>query len=178
MNHLSLFTGYEGFGLGLKLAGIDIRTVGYIEIEPYCQEIIKARIKDKVLDDAPIYPDISAFNGNDYRGLVDIITGGFPCQPHSVTGHRQGEADSRNLWPDTRRLISQIQPEWVMLENVTGILQPVGNRDRPAYGCTVLGDLAAMGYNCRTGVVSAADAGAPHLRKRWWVMAHANRVGH
>ena len=176
MNHLSLFSGYEGFVLGLKLAGIDVRTVGYVEIDPYCQAIIKARIKDKVLDDAPIYPNISTFNGNDYRGLVDIITGGFPCQPHSVAGHRAGEAAERNLWPDTMRTIRDVGPRFLFLENVPAISTPPEN-GRPAYSGTVVGQLSELGYCVEWDVVSAADAGAPHLRKRWWVMAHASRNG-
>ena len=101
LNELNLFSGYGGFCLGLRLAGIATRTVVYVEWEPYCQEIIKARIWDGYLTDAPIYGDIRAFDGKQCRGVVDIITASFPCQPHSVAGQRKGEADERNLWPDT-----------------------------------------------------------------------------
>ena len=167
LNHLSLFSGYEGFGLGLRLAGLPIRTVGYVEIDGYCQQIIQARIKDGYLDYAPIIRDIQGADFRPMAGLVDIITAGFPCQPHSVAGKREGADDERNLWPDTRRAIGEVGPRFVLLENVPGILAN-------GYGGTVIGELSEMGYDCRWGIVSAADTGAPHLRKRWWCLAHAD----
>ena len=165
MNHLSLFTGYGGFDLGLRLTNLQIRTVMYVEWERYPQEIIKARIKDGTLDDAPIWADISTLDGSQLRGGVDIITGGFPCQPHSVAGKGQGARDDRNLWPDTARIIGEVRPSYVLLENVPG---SIANR----YIGTVLGSLSELGYDTEWGIVSAADAGAPHLRKRWWCLAH------
>ena len=165
MNHLSLFTGYGGFDLGLRLANLQIRTVMYVEWERYPQEIIKARIKDGTLDDAPIWADISTLDGSQLRGVVDIITGGFPCQPHSVAGKGQGAGDDRNLWPDTARIIGEVRPRYVLLENVPGI---IANR----YIGTVLGSLSELGYDTEWGIVSAAEAGALHLRKRWWCLAH------
>ena len=164
MNHLSLFTGYGGFDLGLRLANLQIRTVMYVEWERYPQEIIKARIKDGTLDDAPIWADISTLDGTQLRGVVDIITGGFPCQPHSVAGKGRGAGDDRNLWPETARIIGEVRPSYVLLENVPGILT---NR----YIGTVLGSLSELGYDAEWGIVSAADAGAPHRRKRWWCLA-------
>ncbi len=152
LRELSLFSGYGGFSLGLKLAGLEVQTVGYCEIEPYCQEIIKARIKDGHLDDAPIFPDIRAFDGAQYRGLVDIVTGGFPCQPHSVAGKRAGALDSRNLWPDTLRVIGDVGPAIAILENVPGILAN-------GYAGTVVGQLAEAGYDCTWDIVSARDVG-------------------
>ena len=172
MNELSLFSGYGGFNLGFQLAGLKVRTVGYVEWEKYPQEIIKARIKDGYIDDAPIFADIRSFDGTQYRGLVDIITGGFPCQPHSVAGQRKGEADERNLWPDTARVINEVGPRYVLLEHVPGILH--GDAGRPPYGGTVVGELSEMGYDCRWGVVGARDAAAPHKRERWWCLG----VGH
>jgi len=163
MNELSLFSGYGGFSLGLRLAGITTRSVAYVEWERYPQEIIKARIKDGYLDDAPIWGDISTFDGREFRGLVDIITGGFPCQPHSVAGKQKGESDARNLWPDTLRIISEVAPRYVLLENVPGILAK-------GYGGTVIGQLSEAGYDCRWEVISASDVGASHLRKRWWCL--------
>ena len=97
LRELSLFSGYGGFSLGLKLTGIPTRTVMYVEWEKYPQEIIKARVNDKILDDAPIWGNISTLNGEQFRGVVDIITGGFPCQPHSHAGLRKGADDERNL---------------------------------------------------------------------------------
>ena len=124
LNELSLFTGYGGFSLGLRLAGVPTRTVGYVEIDKYCQQLIQARIKDGFLDDAPIWPDICAFDGEQCRGVVDIITAGFPCQPHSVAGQRRGEADERNLWPDTLRVIRDVGTP----------LRPAGERTRHPCG--------------------------------------------
>ena len=176
MNHISLFTGYEGYGMGLRLTGIELRTVLYCEIEPYCQSVLRARIGEGYLDDAPIWPDIRTLDGSLFAGRVGIITGGFPCQPFSVAGKQLGASDERNLWPETRRIIGEVGPEWVMLENVPALLTGDG-RDRPAYGGTVVGQLTGMGFNTKFGIVSASDAGAPHLRKRLWILAHANGYG-
>ena len=104
-------------------------------------------------------------DGRGFAGKVDILTGGFPCQPHSVAGKREGARDERNLWPETARLIGEVGPRYVLLENVPGILAN-------GYGGTVVGELSELGYDCRWGVVSAADVGANHLRKRWWVLAY------
>ena len=114
MNVLSLFTGYEGFGLGLKLAGVDTRHVGYVEIDPYAQQLIQQRIEDGHLDWAPIITDIKAADFRPMAGLVDLITAGFPCQPHSTAGRRLGEADPRDLWPDTLATISTVAPAYVL----------------------------------------------------------------
>jgi len=108
LNELSLFTGYSGISLGVKLANINTRTIAYVEWEKYPQEIIKARIKDGFLDDAPIFSDISSFRGEQFRGMVDLCTAGFPCQPHSFAGARRSSEDSRNKWPATLRDISEV----------------------------------------------------------------------
>lgn len=175
MNHLSLFSGYGGFELGLKLAGLNVQTVAYVEIEPYCQQIIQARIADGCLDDAPIWPDIRTLNGEELAGVADLITAGFPCQPHSFAGRRKGKGDARNLWPDTARVIGEVRPRYVLLENVPGLITRNGNAE--AYGWTVLSDLARLGYDCRWGVVGARDVGAPHRRNRWWCLADTPSIG-
>ena len=171
---MSLFSGYGGFSLGLRLAGLTTRTICYVEWDKYCQQVIQARIGDGHLDDAPIWDDIKSFDGRPWRGTVDILTAGFPCQPFSKAGKMEGEFDSkgRNLWPDTLRIIGEVGPRLVILENVPGIL--VGSDGRPPYGGTVVGELAEIGYDAEWRVVSAADAGAPHLRNRWWLLSHAN----
>jgi len=172
---LDCFSGYGGFALGLRLAGLDATTVCYIEWDKYCQQVIQARIQDGHLDDAPIWDDIKSFDGRPWRGTVDILSAGFPCQPHSNAGARLGAEDPRNLWPDTLRIIREVGSGIVLLENVPGIL--VRSDDgRPAYGGTVVGELAEAGYDAEWRVVSAASAGAPHLRKRWWLVAHAPPV--
>ena len=165
MNEVSLFSGYCGFTLGLKLAGIQTRTVLYCENEPYCQEIIRARVREGILDDAPIWPDVRTLDGSCFAGKVGIITAGFPCQPHSVAGQRRGEADERNLWPDTLRLIREVGARFVLLENVPGVLAN-------GYGGTVIGQLSEIGYDCIWDCVSASAVGASHHRSRWWLLAY------
>jgi DNA (cytosine-5)-methyltransferase 1 len=177
LNELSLFSGYGGFSLGLRLAGIQTRTVMYVEWERYPQEILKARIKDGLLDDAPIWADISTLDGRQFRGLVDIITGGFPCQPHSVAGQQRGVDDERNLWPDTLRVIRAVGPRYVILENVPGLISASADGGRPAYGGTVVGELASLGYSVHWQTIGADDVGAPHRRKRWWCIGVADSQG-
>ena len=167
LNELSLFSGYGGFSLGLRLAGIQTRAVAYVEWEKYPQEIIKARIKDGFLDDAPIFGDISAFRGEQFRGLVQIISAGFPCPPFSVAGLGRGADDKRNLWPETLRVIREVRPSIVILENVPGILAASRKRGTPSYGAVVVGELAEEGYVVRWETLGADDVGAPHRRKRW-----------
>ena len=169
LNELSLFSGYGGFSLGLRLAGLETRTIAYVEVDSYCQEILKARMKDGYLDDAPIFSDICAFDGEQCRGVVDIITAGFPCQPHSSAGKRQGKSDSRNLWPDTLRLIREVGPKYVLLENVRGLADGVD-----PFAAEVIGGLSEAGYDAVWGLVPAAAVGAPHLRWRWWCLAYTS----
>ena len=168
MNELSLFTGSGGGILGSKLLGW--HTIGYVEYEKYCQEIIKQRIADGILDAAPIFGDIRRFIGEgyteSYRGLVDIVTGGFPCQPFSVAGKGLGENDPRNMWPATIQCIRIIRPQLVFLENVPGILTF-------GYMGRIFGDLAESGYSFRWTCLGADDVGANHRRKRLWILAHA-----
>ena len=168
--HLSLFSGYEGFGLGLRLAGLPIRTIGYVEIDEYCQRLIQARIRDGLLDWAPIVRDIRRADFRRLAGLVGLITAGFPCQPHSAAGLRAGASDDRNLWPETAGAIRDVGPRWVLLENVPGIL---ANR----YAGTVVGELASLGYDSIGDRVPAAAVGAPHLRWRWFCLSDAAGLG-
>ena len=181
LNELSLFSGYGGLSLGLRLANLNVRTVAYVEWEKYPQEIIKARIKDGFLDDAPIFGDVSAFRGKQFRGLVDILTAGFPCQPHSVaSSERKGASDDRNKWPDTLRIIREVRPRYVILENVPGISSASKLRRTPNYGAVVVGELASEGYVVRWETLGAIDISAPHRRKRWWcigVLADSDSYG-
>jgi len=169
MNYLSLFTGAGGGDLGMQhLLGFRCR--GYVEYEPYCQEVIKARIKDGLLDSAPIFGDIRAFNAEGYagayQGMVDLITGGFPCQPFSVAGKQLGADDPRNMWPATLEAIRIIRPRYAFLENVPGLLVS-------GYFHRIIGDLAESGLDARWKVISAAEVGAPHKRDRVWILAHS-----
>ena len=167
LTELSLFSGYGGFTLGLRLADVPVRTVCYVERDSYCQELIQARIRDGMLDDAPIWDDVRSFDGRPWRGCVDIITGGFPCQPYSKAGRRLGKKDPRNLWPDTCRIIREVGPRYVLLENVRGLADGAD-----PYAAEVIGSLSEAGYDAIWGLHSAAEAGAPHLRGRWWCLAY------
>lgn len=170
MNELSLFSGYCGITLGLRLALKEVRTIGYCEIDPYCQKVIKARIKDGLLDDAPIWTDICTADFQGLKGLVDIVTGGFPCQDISGAGTRLGLRGKRSsLWFEYLRVIGELRPRYALLENVSDILI----RGVPE----VLGGLVEIGYDTRWTIVTAAECGAPHLRKRWFCLAYPSEFG-
>ena len=166
---LSLFTGAGGGVLGTQHL-LGWRALGYVEWDAYCQAILKARIQDGVLHDAPIFGDIREFASSGcaerYRGMVDVVTAGFPCQPFSVAGKKRGADDERNMWPATIECIRVVRPRFALLENVPGLIAS-------GYFGTVIGDLAESGYDCRWRVLSAAEVGAPHKRDRLWVVAHA-----
>lgn len=171
VHELALFAGIGGGILGGKLCGF--RTVCYVEKEPYCVKVLKARIRDGIFDDAPIWDDVRTFEGKPWSGLVDVITAGFPCQPFSVAGKQRAEKDERNMWPDTIRVIREVRPRYAFLENVPALL--AGSH---AYFGRILGDLAESGYDARWRIVSAADVGAPHLRKRLWIKAQKSPVAY
>ena len=175
LTELNLFSGYGGFNLGLRLAGIPVQTVCYVEWDKYCQQVIQARIEDGLLDDAPIWGgDIRGFNGKPWRGAVDIITASPPCPSFSVAGNRLGGEDDRNMFPETLRLLDEIRPTYAILENVPGLT--LGERP---YIWDVLGGLSEIGlYECRWDIVSAQDAKAPHKRSRWWCFARLDYPQH
>jgi len=166
MNELSLFTGAGGGVLASKLLGWT--TVGYVEIDDYCQRVLQARIKDGIFDDAPIFGDIKAFisegYAGSYQGMVDVVSGGFPCQPFSVAGQRKGSADDRNMWPAMLSIIRLVRPRYAFMENVPGLVSN-GYLDR------VIGDLTESGYDSRWRILSAAEVGAQHKRDRLWIVA-------
>ena len=172
MNELSLFTGSGGGVLGTTLLGW--KHVGYVEYDNYCQKIIKQRIADGLLDPAPIFGDIRGFIRDGfaeaYKGMVDIVSAGFPCQPFSVAGKQQGENDPRNMWPETIECLRIIRPEYALLENVPGLLAH-------GYAKRIFGDLAESGFDVRWRVLSAAEVGAPHKRDRLWIVCHAKQGG-
>ena len=167
MNELSLFTGVGGGLLGTHLLGWT--PIGYVEFNEYCQRVIAQRIADGILPNAPIFTDVREFvqsgAAREYRGFTDVVTAGFPCQPFSVAGKRQGADDERNMWPATIATIREVRPRYAFLENVPGLLAS-------GYFGTILGDLAESGYNARWRILSAAELGAPHRRDRLWIVAH------
>jgi len=168
MNELALFAGAGGGILGSHLLGW--RTVCAVEVEPYRRGVLLRRQRDGVLPLFPIWDDIRTFDGTEWYGVVDCITAGFPCQPFSVAGKRRGADDERNLWPETIRVIREVQPQYAFLENVPGLLGS-------GYFSTILGDLAASGYDAEWDVLSAAGCGAPHRRERLWILSHAVQGG-
>jgi DNA (cytosine-5)-methyltransferase 1 len=166
MNELALFAGAGGGILGGKLLGW--RTVCAVEIDSYARRVLLARQADGCLDPFPIWDDVTTFNGHQWRSVVDVVSGGFPCQDISAAGKRAGlDGEQSGLWAEMARIIGEVQPAFVWVENSPMLL--VRGIDR------VLWDLAALGYDARWGVVSAAAAGAPHKRERCWIMAYANQ---
>ena len=166
MNELSLFTGTGGGLLGSILLGW--QTIGAVEIEEYPCKVLEQRQKDGILPEFPIWQmDIREFNTRIapfYKGKVDVITAGFPCQPFSVAGQRKAEQDERNQWPNLIKCLYIIRPQFAYLENVPGLLAT-------DYIRRIYGDLAEAGYNARWCVLGADDCGVPHRRKRWWLLA-------
>lgn len=151
---LSLCSGVGGLDLGLKLAMPTSRTVAYMEIEAYACEILVKRMQEKILDPAPLWSNIKSFDGKPWCGKVDLITGGYPCQPFSVAGKKLGEKDPRHLWPHVRRIVSEVEPTLCFFENVGGHLQ-LGFEQ-------VHDDLQGLGYKVKAGLFTAEEVGAPH----------------
>lgn len=158
---IALFAGAGGGVWASRILGHQV--VCYVEFNPFRHAVLRARIRDGWFDDAPIWNDVTTFDGKPWCGLVDIVTGGFPCQPFSLAGKRREGADKRNMWPDTARVIGEVRPAVALLENVPGLAS--------GYLTTVIGDLATLGYDAIWGVLPAAAVGAPHLRRRLWIVA-------
>jgi len=167
---LALFAGAGGGLLGTRLLGW--RTVCAVEISAFRREVILRRQEEGMFPPPfPIWDDVKTFDGRPWRGKVDVVTGGFPCQPFSAAGKRQGALDKRNLWPETIRVIREVRPRFCLLENVPGLLTS-------GYFPAILKDIAESGYDCKWKVISAREVGAPHRRDRLWVvMADAEKGG-
>ena len=168
---LSLFSGIGGLDLALKLAVPTSRTVCYVERDIYALAVLVSRIEDKALDSAPIWSDVSTFDGRPWRGIVDTIIGGYPCQDISQAGKGAGiyEGKRSGLWTEYTRIIREIRPALVFVENVSALLSRGIER--------VLGDLAALGYDAEWTMLSAKDCGAPHLRERVFLLAYSCESG-
>jgi len=181
MNELALFAGAGG-GLLATHHLLGWRCVGYVEMAEYPCKVLEARINDGLLSKAPIFQMhtrdfIKQGWPEKYRGLVDVVTAGFPCQPFCSGGRRAGHNDERNAWPDTIRIIDKVKPQWVFLENSPKLLSPFRKRKCPAYFNTILRDLATIGYDARWGCLSASTLGAEHKRKRLWIAAYPSSQG-
>ncbi len=164
MNVISLCSGYGGLDLALRLVFQRVRTLCYVERESYAASTLVARMEDQALDTAPVWDDIKTFDGRDYAGRVDILIGGYPCQPFSLAGKRLGQDDERHLWPAIRRIIGEVRPRFCFFENVSGHLS-LGFRE-------VREELEADGYLVEAGLFSAAEVGANHERKRLFILAY------
>ena len=162
MNELALFAGAGGGILGSVLLGH--RVVCAVEINPYCREVLMTRQEDGTLPAFPIWDDVRTFDGKPWRGIVDVVSAGFPCQPFSIAGRKRGADDNRNLWPDTIRIICEVGPRFALLENVPHLLAH-------DYFGEILGSLAEAGYDAEWGVIGATDVGAPHQRDRLFIFA-------
>ena len=164
---LDLFSGIGGISLAAEWAGIE--TVAFCEIEPFCQKVLR-----KHWPHVPIYDDVRALTkarlDADGIGTIDIIAGGYPCQPFSVAGKRRGAEDDRHLWPEMFRIIAEIRPRWVIGENVAGHVN-LGLDD-------VLSDLESIGYTAQAFVIPACAVGAPHRRDRVFIVAYSDGKRH
>jgi len=164
-----LCSGYGGVELALRLAGIPARTVVHVERDAYAAATLVARMEEAHLDPAPIWSDLCTFDGGAWRGRVDLVSAGFPCQPFSSAGQRRGVDDDRWLWPAVWKCVRDMGPRFLFLENVPQLVR---------HGLPlVLADLAEDGWAAEWGLLSASAVGAPHKRERFWLLAHADGDG-
>lgn len=165
LRNLSLFSGIGGLELGAEWAGIE--TVGFVERDPYCR-----RVLNKHWPNVPILDDVCELTEQALSsfGSFEILSGGFPCQPHSVAGKRKASGDKRDLWQEFARIIREASPRWVVAENVPGLRSSESGR----FFGRVLQDLAGMGYNVSWVQFGAYEVGAPHLRERIFFLAHSD----
>ena len=163
LNGLALCAGFGGLEGGLERSLPEYRTICFVEGEAYPAAVLAQKMEKGTVRKAPIWSDVVTFDGKPWRGKVDIISGGFPCQPHSQAGKLLGKDDPRNLWPSIVRIIGEVRPRFLFLENVANI--------NNTYGKEIVGDLAQMGFDAAWCVVRASDVGAPHRRARWFLLA-------
>jgi DNA (cytosine-5)-methyltransferase 1 len=162
INELALFAGAGGGILAGKLLGW--RTICAVEKDAYCQSVLLARQADGILPLFPIWDDVTTFDGRPWAGIVNVISGGFPCQDISTAGKGKGITGPKSgLWKHMARIVSEVRPRFVFVENSANLIRRGIE--------TVIGDLAQMGYDARWGVIGADDVGAPHRRKRIWIVA-------
>jgi len=176
ITHLSLCSGYSGIGLGLKQLLPGLREIAHLEIEAFAVGNLVAKMEEGWLPEAPIYTNVKTFPYGRFRGCVDILSGGFPCQPFSAAGLRQGVEDPRHLYPYISRGIRECRPRIVFLENVEGIISSK-TADGESVLKYVLSDLEGMGYRATAGIFSAEEVGAPHRRKRVFILGYSEHDG-
>jgi DNA (cytosine-5)-methyltransferase 1 len=169
ITHVGLCAGYGGIELGLKRVLPALRSVALCEIEAFAIANLVAKMEAGLMDAAPVWTDLKTFPWESFRDRVDILTGGYPCQPFSAAGKRAGKDDPRHLWPWIADGIAAMRPKLCLFENVEGHIS-LGLSD-------VIEDLAGMGYRTTWGIFSAAECGAPHQRKRVFILAHRKGEG-
>ena len=164
LREMALFAGAGGGILGGKLLGWEC--VCAVEWEPYARAVLAQRQNDGVFERFPIWDDVRTFDGKPWRGIVDVVSGGFPCQDISAVGNGAGiEGERSGLWKEMARVVCEVRPRFVFVENSPMLLtRGMG---------TVLRDLAEMGFDARWGVLGAGHIGAPHARERVWILAYA-----
>jgi DNA (cytosine-5)-methyltransferase 1 len=169
VNHISLCAGIGGIDLGLSRCIRGLDTIAYVEGEAFAAGCLAKAMETGRLDKAPIFTDVRTFPFGRFRGLVDVISGGFPCQPFSSAGQRKGTEDSRHLWPSIKQGLGECLPQVAFFENVDGILHAKSE----GYHCVlhhVLSDLEKLGYRATAARFSAREVGAPHRRRRWFIL--------
>ena len=169
ITHLSLCSGYEGIGLGLRRVLPNLREIAYVEREGFPVANLVSKMEAGELDAAPVFTDVKTFPYGKFRGLVDILSGGFPCQPFSSAGKRKATDDPRHLFPFIAEGIRECRPTVVFLENVEGILSSRTGDGEPVLQY-VLRTLEGLGYRTTAGIFSASEVGAPHQRKRVFIL--------
>jgi len=166
MNHASLFSGIGGFDLAAEWAGWN--NVFHCEWNSFGQKVLKYHFPNSIS-----YNDITKTDFTIHKGSIDILTGGFPCQPYSTAGLRKGKADERHLFPEMLRAIKEIRPRWVIGENVRGLVSWEGG----LVFDEVCADLESEGYEVQPFLIPAASVNAPHQRQRIWFVAYYNDKG-
>jgi DNA (cytosine-5)-methyltransferase 1 len=166
---VSFCSGYGGIEGGLDLAGVNHRVIAYVEIEAFAIANLVAKMEQGKLAPAPIWTNLKTFPAHLFRGSIDIITGGYPCQPFSAAGRRKGDEDPRHLWPYIREHVKVIKPRSFLFENVEGHI---------SLGLSsVISDMKEDGYDATWGIFSAEEVGAPHRRKRVFILGNSEHNG-
>jgi site-specific DNA-cytosine methylase len=169
INVMAICSGIGGIELGLSLALQHTRTVCYVERDVYCAAVLAQRMQDNIVEPSPIHGDLKTFDGRPWRGVVDIVTAGYPCQPFSTAGKRRGSEDPRHLWPNVYRVLREIRPQYMFCENVSAHLRLGFDH--------VVRDLGEAHYRVAAGIFTAWAIGAPHQRERlFFLAALLNRV--
>lgn len=167
MTHADLFSGIGGFGLAARWAGFE--TKFFCEIDAFCKKVLA-----KNFPNVPVFDDIKNLDLSKEHGSIDILTGGFPCQPFSTMGKRKGTSDNRSLWGEMFRVVCELSPRFIVAENVSGLL----TIEKGMVFEQINLDLGSKGYSVQTYIIPACAQNAPHRRDRVWIIAHSDSLGH